>query len=267
MMGNQWGDNQAFSWGHWSEKRWFNFKLSLAETEISMLVQGIKLTSSNILNSIASEICLQGITVEHSKVQVVTEIEMVTSLVFSTRDYLHHMLKYLPLYERKSVVYQAILKSVDREFRRAEQAKSSIDLNLLISSAIECIGLYERDLGIKEIADLKYDQRREQISARMRAIFDQTTLKTIKEVASTFTNGEVVIYCTEIPGIYECEFVDIIGIPNNMSGLQGTVDLLMPAHLQMTYKYKFQVWVNWNRNRWSRVNGITWEKLRMNSEV
>lgn len=263
VLPNQlWGEASAYTWLGINPNQWLDFRLAMSDTEVEQLVQGVKLVASG--SNIASEslVKVQGITIEHSKFELQTETEMVSSVVVSDRDYLSKMIKYLPLYERKSNVYKAILKVVDRELRGIEQQKNVAERNMFIDTSIEDLSLYERDLAIKTQLNLKYDQRREQISARTRAAFDQTTLTTIKSVASAFSNGEVDIHKTAIAGVYECEFIGTIGIPNNMEGLQEAIDLIMPAHLEMTYKYNFQIWSKWNQKQWSTINTLTWNDLR-----
>lgn len=268
VLPNQlWGEAQAYTWGELNRHEWLDFRLALAEAESEMIGQGVKVVSSGTSAIALAEATAQGVKLVFSKAINDTATEMVSSIVVSNRDYVSHMLKYLPLYERKSAIYKAILKSSDREFRNVEQLQTIVERNMFIHTAIEHLSLYERDLAIKQQLNLKYDQRREQITARTRAAFDQTTIATMKNVASAFSNGEVDIHPTEIDGVFECEFVGTVGIPNNMDGLKEAIELIIPAHLEMTYKYSFQVWDNWNSKQWASVKTLTWEELRTKGEV
>lgn len=268
VLPNQlWQEASVYTWAELNANQWLDFRSAMADTETELSTQGIKLLSGGSTMQMDGSMASQGVRIEFSKFVNEVETEMVSSVVVSDRDYLSHMLKYLPLYERKSNIYKSILKASDREFRSIEQKKNVVERNIFIDTAIEDLTLYERDLAIKTQVNLKYDQRREQISARTRAAFDQTTLETMKNVASAFSNGEVDIHSTDVPGISECEFVGTIGIPNNMEGLKEAIDLIMPAHLEMTYKYNFQTWSNWKNKQWSTVKTITWDDLRTKGEV
>jgi len=77
-----------------------------------------------------------------------TKTEMIVSLVVSDRDYKTEMLKYLPLYERKSDTFIQILIADDREFRSIEQRLAVAERNIFLDTAIESLWLFERDLGI-----------------------------------------------------------------------------------------------------------------------
>lgn len=268
VLPNQmWGEAQAYTWGELNSHEWLDFRLAIAEVESELIGQGVKVETSGSSAIAIAETVAQGVKVVFSKAINDTTTEMLSSIVVSNRDYMSYMLKYLPLYERKSVIYKAILKGSDREFRNVEQLQTIVERNMFIHTAIEHLSLYERDLAIKAQPNLKYDQRREQITARTRAAFDQTTIDTMKSVASAFSNGEVDIHPTAIDGVFECEFIGTIGIPDNMAGLKEAINLIIPAHLEMTYKYKFQVWNNWSSKQWSYVNKLTWDELRTKGEV
>lgn len=268
VLPNQlWGEAQSYTWGELNRHEWLDFRLAIAEAESEMVGQGVKVITSATEAIALAETTVQGIKIVFSKVINDTSTEMVSSVVVSNRDYVSHMLKYLPLYERKSAIYKVVLKSSDREFRNVEQLQTIVERNIFIHTAMEYVSLYERDLAIKQQLNLNYDQRREQITARTRAVFDQTTITTMKSVASAFSNGEVDIHPTKIDGVFECEFVGTVGIPNNIDGLKEAMELIIPAHLEMTYKYSFQVWDNWNSKHWTCIKPLTWEELRTKGEV
>src|SRR5690606_35181071 len=113
-----------------------------------------------------TEVESQGVKVVHSPVIMRTRTEMIVSIVVSERDYKTEMIKYLPLYERRSGVFNEVLTSYDREFRNTEQRLTVTERNLFIDTAIESLPIFERDLGIETVQSLRYDQRREQIYSR-----------------------------------------------------------------------------------------------------
>ncbi|AJK90163.1 hypothetical protein PI85_05655 [Lysinibacillus sp. A1] len=188
-------------------------------------------------------------------------------MVVSTRDYFTDMIKHLPLYERKSTIFRAVLTSDDKEFRNTEQQLEIAERNLFVDTAIEALPIYERDLGIKPNSSLRYDQRREQIISRNRASFDQTTKATIKAVAAAYSNGEVEVNATDTPGVYEIRFVGTRGIPDNIEGLMQAIDIIVPAHLQFNYVYSFNTWGFVSDRTWEDVSKITWENIKIWDEV
>lgn len=237
-------------------------------TETELQTQGVTVaTSGNSLNEVITELQPQGVKVVQSPIIMQTQTEMITSIVVSTKDYLTDMIKHLPLYERKSTIFRAVLTAYDKEFRNTEQQLEIVDRNLFVDTAIEALPIYERDLGIKQNSSLRYDQRREQITSRNRASFDQTTKATIKAVAAAFGNGEVEVNPTDTPGIYEIRFVGTRGIPDNVEGLKQAIDIIVPAHLQFDYVYSFNTWDFISDRTWENVSKITWENIKIWDEV
>ncbi|UPW82717.1 putative phage tail protein [Lysinibacillus sp. Ag94] len=263
----EWGQVSIFTWSELTPHQWECFRLALMITETELQTQGVSIASSGTTNEVITELQTQGVKVVQSPIIMQTQAEMVTSIVVSTQDYLTDMIKYLPLYERKSTVFRTVLTADDREFRNTEQQLEIVNRNMFIDTAIEALPIYERDLGIKSIGTLRYDQRREQITSRNRASFDQTTKETIKSVAAAYSNGDVEVNPTKTPGIYEIKFVGTKGIPDNLNGLMQAIEIIVPAHLQFDYAYTFNVWEFASKRTWGDVRNITWDDIRIWNEV
>lgn len=260
---SEWGQVSVFTWGDLTPHQWECFRLALMITETELQTQGVSIASTGATNEVITEQVTQGVKVVQSPIIMQTRAEMITSIVVSTKDYLSDMMKYLPLYERKSNTFRTVLTADDRELRNTEQQLEIVNRNIFIDTAIEALPIYERDLGIKPNNTLRYDQRREQISSRNRASFDQTTKETIKAVASAYSNGEVDINLTNIPGVYEIKFVGTKGIPDNLEGLMQAIEIIVPAHLEFGYAYTFNVWEFVSNRTWGRVTTMTWDEIKI----
>lgn len=264
---SEWGQVSVFTWGELTAHQWECFRLALMITESELQTQGVSIASTGATNEVITEQLSQGVKVVQSPIIMQTRAEMITSIVVSTKDYLSDMMKYLPLYERKSNVFRTILTTDDRELRNTEQQLEIVNRNIFIDTAIEALQIYERDLGIKPNSTLRYDQRREQISSRNRASFDQTTEGTIKAVAAAYSNGEVEINTTNTPGVYEIKFTGTKGIPDNLDGLMQAIEIIVPAHLEFGYAYTINVWDFVKNRTWGSVTQMTWEDIRIWNEV
>lgn len=263
----QWGEVIEYTWSQLEPYKWMDFRLALMDTETEQTVQGVSVEQSFTAYTVATELKATGVNIIQSPVIMDTKTEMITNIVVSDRDYLNSMIEYLPLYERKSNVFNEILKSYDRELRNNEQSLEVVNRNLFLDTAIEYLNIYERDLGININKSLTYDQRREQISSRYRASLDQTTEETIKNVANAYSNGEVEVSRTDTPGLYEIKFVGTRGIPNNLDGLKKALDIIIPAHLGVTYTFTFNTWEFLNKKTWGEASVNTWSDLREWNEV
>lgn len=262
-----WTGISTYTWTDLSAHQWDCFRLVLFETETELATTGVAIQSSGDLNIVITEQQAQGVLIVQSPVIMQTQSEMIINIVVSERDYLSEMVKYFPKYERTSTVMREILKASDRELRNTEQKLEIVERNIFISKAIEMLSVFERDRGIENIAMLNYQQRREQIIARNIAAFGQTVEGTIKAVAAAFSNGEVDVKKTNVPGIYEIKFIGTKGIPDNIAGLKKSIDIIAPGHLQFDYTFTFNAWDFLRDRTWGGISHMSWGDLQIWDEV
>lgn len=170
------------------------------------------------------------------------------------------MIKHLPKYERSNALITEILRVIAIELNELNNKVDQSYSELFIDTAIRALELHERDLNIEK-GTLTIQQRRELITANYRAILEQTTDETIKNVASAFSNGEVEINPTDTDGVFEIKFVSVIGIPDNMQGLMNTLDVILPAHLDVIYTYTYNTWDDLSVKTWDELSVYTWDEL------
>lgn len=256
-----WGGVITYTWADLNVHQWDCFRLGLFETLTEASATAVTIDTSKATNIVITEMTPRNVLIVQSPVIMQTVTELITSIVVSERDYRTNMVKYLPLYERKSVTINEVLKSYDLELRNTEQQLEVAERNFFIDRAIEDLAIYERDLGIKGRTGLSYTQRREQIIARNIASFEQTTEESIKRVAAAFSNGDVEINTSDIPGMYEIKFVGKKGIPDNIDGLKEAVSVVVPAHLEFYYTFTLNPWSFVADKTWGSVEHMSWNDL------
>lgn len=257
-----WNSVQVYKWGDLLSHSWMDFRVALGEVAVSGQVQGIVVKVSGANGSVLNTGEIQGVVIKMSPAIGSAMAAGSVTVLVSKRDYNSLMISYLPTYERQSVVFQSIMSSNDKEFRRLEYARGVIENNLDIDKAIEILPIYERDLGITTKKALPYEQRREMVKAKYQSAFGQTTEDQIISVAAAFSNGEVDVLPTDAPGVYQIKFVGAKGIPDNMDGLQSAIDAIVPAHLEFQYTYTFNAWQFLSTKTWGDASGLTWDGLR-----
>ena len=257
-----WNGVVSYTWADLTPHQWECFRLALYETITEQSTVGVKIDSNNSNMIVITEMKPVGVLILQSPVIMQSESEMVTNIVVSEKDYNTDMLRRLPTYERKSRTIQEIIKSYDREFRNTEQQLEVVERNQQIDTAVENLKIFERDLGIRNRAVLNYKQRREQIISRNIASFSQTTEAVIKQVAAAYSNGDVDVNPTNVPGVYEIKFVGTRGIPDNLDGLKDAINIVVPAHLQFDYAFTFNSWSFIANKTWGGVSHMTWNDLR-----
>lgn len=285
-----WGGIVTYTWADLSLHQWQCFRIALFETGTEATIENVAILMPNhprkweslkktrwrdlkqitwerlfVLSNVGETLTEQkanGTLIVQSPIIMQSKTEMIVSIVVSERDYLTDMMKHLPKYERTSNVMREVLTASDRELRNTEQKLEVVERNIFISKAIEMLPIYERDIGIENTAMLNYQQRREQIIARNIASFGQTVESTIKAVAAAFSNGEVDVKKTGVPGIYEIKFIGTKGVPNNIAGLKKSIDIIAPGHLQFDYTFTFNTWGMVASKTWGDVSGMTWNELK-----
>lgn len=258
---NNWKGLSNSDWKNLSPfKSWESVRQDIWRIGLNNTWGKLSLKSLNANIEVVSEMNNQGIKIEESSIKIETLTEMIVNIIVSKRNYKLAMLDYLPWYERESIVFNEILSAYDKELRRVEQDLDVVERNLFIDTTIEYLKLYERDLGIKEIPELGYSERRQQVSAVSRSIFKQTTLDVIKDITETYANDDVEVMESKEIGVYEIHFTGK-GIPNNLEGLKETLNMMIPAHLGINYIFTFSIWRDIRSKVWQDCTDIDWHSL------
>lgn len=176
-------------------------------------------------------------------------------------DVKSNLIKNVPPYERNSFLVNEIFKAASKQFETIETAQQNNEYELFIDTAVKALQIHARDLGISIGSGLTLVEQRELITAHYRAVLEQTNEESIKNVASSFSGGTVEINATEKDGVFELKFVDTLGIPSNMDGLKSTLDVIMPAHLELVFKYSYVLIRDISKMTLSEVEGMTLNKF------
>ena len=86
----------------------------------------------------------------------------------------------------------------------------------------------------------------------------------VKNVASSYSNGEVEVIEDAAHYRFVIRFVGILGIPGNMADLKLTIEEIKPAHLVVEYEYIYNVWSDVEMLTWEQAAARTWEEIRSN---
>ena len=84
----------------------------------------------------------------------------------------------------------------------------------------------------------------------------------VKNVASSYSNGEVEVIEDTAHYRFVIRFVGMLGIPGNMADLKLTIEEIKPAHLMVEYEYIYNTWENVEVLTWEQAAAYTWEEIR-----
>lgn len=153
---------------------------------------------------------------------------------------------------KKSKLYEEIF-AVDAEqlTQKNEQVKDLVK-QLSVDTATWGLSVYEQDYGIPTDKSKSYPERRALIKSRM---IGSGTVKAdlIEAVALSFTGGKVRVGFDD--GKIQIEFIDMYGVPDNMTDFKTAIDDIKPAHLGILYLFKYVLW--------SQLDNayLTWDEL------
>lgn len=133
-----------------------------------------------------------------------------------------------------------------------------------ISTATWGLKHWEEEFGIPIDLTDTYENRRARCLAHIRGR-GNPTLQHIKDTALSYQCGEINVNEFFEEGYVEIEFVGKVGIPPKMEDFKDIIRKLIPAHLDITYKYKYNTWgdIYNSFNSWSEVMDYfdSWEEV------
>lgn len=172
------------------------------------------------------------------------------------RDLPDYLPKYYDLddYESKPSIAGNL---IDRE------KKELIELNLQILDVLKQffieyatwgLARWETICGIPIDENKPYDQRRSVIKSKLRGA-GTVTLEVIKNVADSFQNGEIKVEENFADYQVVITFIGKRGIPANELDMRGVLREIIPAHLELVFKYTYLIWDELD------AANLTWDEL------
>lgn len=172
-----------------------------------------------------------------------------------------NLMAYLPDYyaEVTDVVY--VQDAIAKELGRLRYDIQDVLNQFYVYTATWGLEEWERLIGIKTDYTKPLEQRRSVIISRLRGA-GTTTVERLKDVAASFSGGEVAIIEYPEEHRFIIKFVGTAGIPPNLNDLTSTVGQIKPAHLTFSYEYTYLTWARATRFTWVGASGITWEEIK-----
>lgn len=151
------------------------------------------------------------------------------------------LIKLLPDYYDENVTMQTLQEILSRVTDELEEQLSSTISECFVTTASELLSRYEQVFGL-EVDISKSDVfRRERICAKI-AGAGTTTKEMVKNVARSYSNGEVEIIEDNEHYRFVIRFVGTLGVPSNMADLKLTIEEIKPAHLAVEYEYIYNTY-------------------------
>ncbi len=131
-----------------------------------------------------------------------------------------------------------------------------------VNTATDLLSRYEKIFGLQVDVSKSDEFRRERIRAKIRGT-GTVTKQMIKDVASSYSNGEVEVIEDPANYSFKIKFVGTKGIPANMTDLTLTIQEIKPAHLAFEFEFTYNTWKDVEDMTWSEASIYTWNELRV----
>ena len=171
------------------------------------------------------------------------------------------LIKLLPDYYDKNVTMQTLQTLLSEVTDDLENGLSSTISECFASTASGLLSRYEQLLGLEVDVSKPDDFRRERIRAKISGV-GTTTKEMVKNVAGSYSNGEVEVIEDAANYRFVIRFVGTLGIPGNVADLKLTIEEIKPAHLAVEYEYIYNTWGDVAALTWKQASAYTWDGIR-----
>lgn len=168
------------------------------------------------------------------------------------------MLGYLPAYERKSKVFQEIMKAAAKEVDQEYVDIKSLSNQLLINTATWGLAIYEQELGIQTDINKSYEERRNAIIAKWRGI-GKIDKNLIRLIAESYAVGDVSVAFNNAIIIY------LLGVNETMIGMKdllNSIEEIKPAHLRLQVIYVYITYGELRPSTYGSLGSFTYRQIK-----
>jgi len=167
----------------------------------------------------------------------------------------------MPKYYKNSKVIDNLNNSNAIELTAFKDKLDSTLNQFFIDSADFTLERWEKEFGIEVNNTLNINFRRSRIKAKLRGQ-GTVTIILIKNVAESFSNGQVDVIEDNANYRFIIKFVSVLGIPPNMSDLQKAIEDIKPAHLKALYEFTYNSYDSLNVITNNMLSGFTHDELK-----
>lgn len=149
------------------------------------------------------------------------------------------LLAYQPDYYKTSKTMEQINNTNAIELNRFNDAITTVYNNLYIDTAdSDTLARIENELGLTIATNYETSYRISRIYSRLKGN-GNFTKSFIKNIADSYTNGNVDVTVNNPSLYFSIKFTSVIGTPPNMNDLKDFIEEYKPAHMAVVYEYSY----------------------------
>ena len=147
----------------------------------------------------------------------------------------------VPDYYINSKVMENIFRAIANEFTIYEQDCENTRNELTFYSASNTLDRYERDFVLPISNNYENSYRISKMLSKLRGK-GIITEQVIKDIAKSFSNGEVEVSTIPIEYTLIIKFTGVMGIPPNLNDLKEILETLKAADWKIVYEYTYNTY-------------------------
>ncbi|MBY9078316.1 YmfQ family protein [Paenibacillus sp. HN-1] len=146
--------------------------------------------------------------------------------------------EYLPGYYRDVRDMNELLETEGDEFDLLASRVGLLLDQAYPESATWALGRYEKELNITIDLSKPISQRRSVVISKRRG-YGKVSGSMLRNVAQAYAGGTIDV--SVVPGEYRIniKFIDNLGIPPNLDDLKSSLEEIKPAHMTLSYTYRY----------------------------
>lgn len=153
-------------------------------------------------------------------------------------NYDRQLIDCVPQYYGDLLESSEILASEDLELARLYGNLNDLAVQFRASTATWGLREWERIVGVETDETKTVEERRSVVIAKLRG-FGVVNVAHIESVAEAFQDGDIKITEKNAEHKVQVEFVSTYGVPSNINDLTAILREIIPAHLEIEYKFKY----------------------------
>lgn len=168
---------------------------------------------------------------------------------------------YMPKYYKDSKVIDNINNANSAELTLFKEKLDSTLNQFFIDTSDYTLERWEKELGLEVNNNLNVDFRRSRLRSKLRGQ-GTVTITLLKNVAESFSNGQVDVIEDNANYSFTIKFVGILGIPPNMEDLEKAIEEIKPAHLGFKFEYTYNTYDSLKNKAHNTLSGFTHDELK-----
>lgn len=166
----------------------------------------------------------------------------------------------------KSAEFTDWIEALEGIVEKIKEERDELFNQLNVDTATWGLELWEKEYGLETDITKTLSDRRSRIKSKMRGV-GTTTKGLIKNIAESFSNGQVEVTEHNDEYYFEIEFVGKIGLPPNIPDLKAAIEEAKPAHLNVVYICKYRTHGNFTVYSHKQMKAYTHNELRARQDL